>query len=53
MIVTSAQYTDSDNNIIEATIDGETWYVPVENNNSHYKAILAWVDDGNTIQDAE
>lgn len=53
MIVTSAQYTDSDNEIIEATIDGETWYVPVVNDNSRYKAILAWVDDGNTIQDAE
>ena len=56
--VTSAQYqtnpitgaTDED---IIAVIDGNTVTVPVDPSNRHYAAILEWVADGNTIQDAD
>ena len=54
--VTSAQYVGeidgSNSSIIVATIDGETLYVPLDTANRHYQAILDWVADGNTIQDA-
>jgi len=53
MTVTSAQYTDSDNAIIKATIDGIEMHVPLDPANRHYAAILEWVADGNTIQDAD
>jgi hypothetical protein len=55
--VTSAQYqtnpitgaTDED---IIAVIDGNTVTVPVDTTNHHYAAILEWVAEGNSIQDA-
>ena len=52
--VTSAQslQVDGVNNTIEATINGETVFVPMDNANTDYQAILDWVEDGNTIQDA-
>ena len=54
--ITSAQYvTDIDgttNENISAVIDGVTMTVPLDTANRHYKAILDWVADGNTIQDA-
>ena len=28
-------------------------FVPLDPNNRHYKAILAWVEDGNTIEAAD
>lgn len=31
--------------------NGEEWFVPHDNNNSHYKEILDWVAAGNTITD--
>ncbi len=34
---------------INCTIDGEYWCVPIDANNRHYREILAWVADGNTI----
>ena len=56
MTVTSAQYVakidGSNDDTIKAVIDGETLYVPLETANRHYQAILDWVADGNTIQDA-
>ena len=60
MNVTSAQYenrTELDGTItsnvqISAVIDGVTLLVPLDNSNRHYQAILDWVADGNTIQDA-
>ena len=36
--------TDQDNNILQ---------VPNDPNNRHYKIILEWVADGNTIQEAD
>lgn len=54
MTVTSAQYVQVDgvNDSITAVIDGVTWSVPMNSGNTHYQAILDWVADGNTIQDA-
>ena len=56
MTITSAQYSanmDGNNgDTIVATIDGVEVYVPLDTANRHYQAILEWVADGNTIQDA-
>ena len=54
--VTEAQYTNymgGDNSGIKATIDGQTWNVPLDPANTDYQAILEWVEDGNTIEDAD
>lgn len=58
MEVTSAKYVETDNGgntfvSITATIDGTSYSVPLDPNNTHYAAILEWVDEGNTIQDAD
>ena len=56
MIITSAKYTlneDGEKNAILAVIDGVQWGVPLSENNRHYQAILAWVADGNTIEEAD
>ena len=53
--ITSAQYVqvDSVNDTIKATIEGETVFIPMDTANRDYQAILDWVADGNTIQDAD
>tara|TARA_A100001515_G_scaffold53247_1_gene42162 strand:+ start:433 stop:600 length:168 start_codon:yes stop_codon:yes gene_type:complete len=38
---------------IQATIDEVEMNVPLDPNNRHYAAIQEWVDDGNTIQEAD
>ena len=57
MDITSAQYIrnrdDTDNIAIAATIDGQDMEVPLDPANRHYAAILEWVAEGNTIQDAD
>ena len=56
MIITSAQYKQDEqgnNSIIKATIDSTEMFVPLDPANRHYAAILKWVAEGNTIQDAE
>ena len=57
MTITSAQYQDPNgdgiNDTIKATIDGIEMHVPLDPANRHYAAILEWVADGNTIQDAD
>ena len=56
MTVTSAQYMSesdgSNSTTVIAVIDGVTLSVPADTDNRHYQAILDWVADGNTIQDA-
>ena len=57
MNITSAQNVadPDDANIIsciKAEIDGDTVVVPLDTANRHYQAILDWVAEGNTIQDA-
>ena len=57
MNITSAQYKTcnytNENGSIEAIIDGVKWSIPLDPANRHYQAILEWVAEGNTIQDAE
>ena len=56
MDITSAQYVQNengDNETIKAVIDGRVMHVPLDPNNRHYAAILEWVAEGNTIQDAD
>ena len=58
MNITKAKYQsnptgDNDNTVIEATINGQEWSVPVDTDNTHYLAIQEWVAEGNTIEDAE
>ena len=50
--ISSAQYRTLDNDCIIAVIDGTEMHVPLDPANRHYAAILEWVADGNTIQDA-
>ena len=56
MIITSAKYIlnkDGEKSSILAVIDGVQWGVPISNDNADYQAILAWVADGNTIEEAD
>ena len=58
MEITSAQYIESPitnaNHVIQATIDGQQWVVPMEAGNTHYDEIMRQVADGTlTIQDAD
>jgi hypothetical protein len=58
MNITAAKYYKSPNmtgdaTTIKATIDGQELFVPMVEDNRHYKAILAWVADGNTIEAAD
>lgn len=57
MIVTSAKHMpdfmgQSPNTVI-ATIDGVEMQIPMDPANRHYAAILEWVAEGNTIEEAE
>tara|TARA_A100001391_G_scaffold41190_1_gene23512 strand:+ start:426 stop:632 length:207 start_codon:yes stop_codon:yes gene_type:complete len=45
-------YDNSVNDNIIATIDGEKMFVPIDDANRHYQAILRWVAEGNTIEEA-
>tara|TARA_B100001094_G_scaffold315162_1_gene354840 strand:- start:485 stop:658 length:174 start_codon:yes stop_codon:yes gene_type:complete len=38
---------------VKATIDGEELWIPMSESNRHYAAILEWVADGNTIEEAD
>ena len=57
MNITSAQYhrdiTTGTNVSVTAVIDGKQLSVPLDPANRHYAAILEWVAEGNTIQDAD
>ncbi len=56
MTIINAQYgvdLEGNNTSIKATIDGKEMFVPLDTANRHYAAILEWVADGNTIQDAD
>jgi len=53
MDITTAQYKDSENLIIKATIDGVEMFVPLDPANRHFIAIQKAVADGQlTIQEA-
>jgi hypothetical protein len=55
MDITEATYftVDDTNTCIQSTIDGVVMSVPLDPNNRHYQAILEWVAEGNTIQEAD
>ena len=57
MIIASAKYfqaNGTDNSQVKVTTDqSETLWIPMDNNNSDYIAVLAWVADGNTIAEAD
>ena len=57
MIITSAKYMkDMDTkkvHQVKATVDGVEWFVPLSTSNRHYQAILEWVAEGNTIEEAD
>jgi len=57
MNITSAQYIvdpiTSKNACIRATINEVVSLVPIAEDNIDYQAILKWVADGNTIEEAE
>jgi len=58
MNITSAQYViatamgETEPDHIIAIIDGSEIFVPLDPANRHYQAILEWVAEGNTIQEA-
>tara|TARA_R110000851_G_scaffold81598_1_gene179192 strand:- start:81 stop:260 length:180 start_codon:yes stop_codon:yes gene_type:complete len=54
--ITSAQYiadNDGNNASINAIIDKIQYAVPMDTANRHYQAILEWVAEGNTIEEAD
>jgi hypothetical protein len=56
MIIETARFitnADGENNMIEMIIDGITMCVPINPDNRHYRMILEWVAEGNTIEEAE
>ena len=61
MNIISAQYMNATNlsdgttykDTIKLTIGGQEVSVPLDPANRHYQAILEWVEDGNTIEDAD
>jgi len=56
MNITNAKYmTNSDgvNTTVKATIDNIVIDIPLDPDNRHYQAILEWVAEGNTIEDAD
>ena len=57
MNITKAKYfkdvEETDNSSISATIDGVLMSVPLDPANRHYQAILEWVAEGNTIEEAD
>jgi len=57
MSITSAQYytwpNQEGNQGIVVVSDGVTMFVPLDPDNSDYAAILEWVAEGNTIEEAD
>tara|TARA_R110002020_G_scaffold473217_1_gene702211 strand:+ start:292 stop:477 length:186 start_codon:yes stop_codon:yes gene_type:complete len=44
---------DNKNTSVVAEIDGVQWVIPMDESNRDYQAILKWVAEGNTIEDAD
>jgi hypothetical protein len=53
MNIESATYIEATNTTVKAVIDGVTMFIPVDVVNTDYQAILEWVAEGNTIEEAE
>ena len=55
-IIANAKYIsgmDGENSMVSCTINGVGVSVPLDPDNTDYAAILEWVAEGNTIQDAD
>jgi hypothetical protein len=55
MNIESAKYIayDGINTSVNAVIDGVQYAIPMDTANRHYAAILKWVAEGNTIEEAD
>ena len=57
MDISTAKYfkaNGTDNSQVRVTTDqSETLWIPMDNGNTDYIAVLAWVEAGNTIEDAD
>ena len=57
MNISTAKYFKAngvDNNQVRVTTDqSETLWIPIDNSNTDYRAVLAWVEAGNTIEAAD
>jgi len=40
-------------NIMVTTNNGKLFWIPIDNTNNDYKVVLAWVEAGNTIAEAD
>ena len=47
--ITSAQYTDNNQDNIRATIDGQEMFVPIDLSNRHYAEIMRQVEAGTLV----
>ena len=57
MSFTDVKYVKDDltnkNGAINFKLNGEYWSIPISEDNRHYQAILKWIDEGNTIEEAD
>ena len=56
MNIKNAQYQNDLNgnkSCVKADVENVTMFVPLDSDNRHYIAILEWVAEGNTIEDAD
>lgn len=57
MNITKCKYNsfspDGFNTSIQMTANGKEYTVPINADNRHYQAILKWVEEGNTIEEAD
>jgi hypothetical protein len=58
MNITSAKYWrpfagSGENTCINVVADGQSMSVPLDNANTDYQAVMAWKDEGNTIEEAD
>ena len=49
MTITSAVYAQADQSVINVVRDGKTRTVPADPANRDYRAVLAWIADGNSV----
>tara|TARA_R100000963_G_C4549066_1_gene42815 strand:+ start:337 stop:510 length:174 start_codon:yes stop_codon:yes gene_type:complete len=47
------KFEGEDYRFVIATVDGVVSTIPMDENNRHYREILQWVADGNTIAEAD
>ena len=57
MNITKCKYNkngvDSNNTSIQMTMNGQEYTVPIVADNRHYQMIQEWVEEGNTIEEAD